>query len=139
MLRNEDFSAAPSSAIVAELGRRLEQIRLGLNQRQEILAQEAGVSRSTVHRIEGGNNISLDSFVRLLIGLGMADQLAALLPDMQIRPVEMAERDGNMRQRATGGLKVKSGSAALKAGKVKPTGKGGVTRRKRWGDEEDGR
>jgi putative transcriptional regulator len=97
-----DFSIASSSVIAAALGKRLEAIRLSQNIPQAELAKQAGVSRSTMTRIADGKSISLDSFIRVIKALGLADHLAALLPDPSVRPVEMAANQGQHRRRASG-------------------------------------
>lgn len=51
-------------------------------------------------RLADGQAISLDSFVRVMMALGLTDHLAALLPDPAIRHVERLQRHGGERQRA---------------------------------------
>jgi len=96
-----DFSTSSSTAIASALCRRLEEIRLGKNISQAELARQAGVSRSTMTRIADGKSISLDSFIRVIKALGLAEHLATLLPDPKVRPVELASHQGQHRQRAS--------------------------------------
>ncbi len=102
MNRNIDFTTSPSATIAATLCKRLEEIRLGNNISQAELARQAGVSRSTMTRIADGQSISLDSFIRVVKALGLADHLAALLPDPDVRPVELVRHAGRHRRRASG-------------------------------------
>ena len=97
-----DFTATPSPAIASALCKRLEAIRLQKNISQADLAREAGVSRSTMTRIADGKSISLDSFIRVMKALGLADHLATLLPDPAVRPVELVTHAGRHRKRASG-------------------------------------
>ena len=97
-----DFTTSPSAAIAEALCKRLEEIRLSKNISQAELARQAGVSRSTMTRIADGQSISLDSFIRVIKALGLADHLAALLPDPSVRPVELVTHEGRHRRRATG-------------------------------------
>ena len=83
-----DFSLANSSQIGTALGRRIEQIRLSRNITQPQLAQEAGISERTLRNLEKGSGISFDTFIRVLIALGIQHSLEALLPDPTVRPVE---------------------------------------------------
>jgi len=99
-MRNIDFSTAPSEAIIEALGARLEEIRLARNITQADLAKEAGVSRSTLTRLSIGKPVSLDSFVRVMQALRLADHLAALLPDPGVRPVDRVRLEGSERKRA---------------------------------------
>lgn len=100
MTHNVDFSVASSEAIIEALCRRLEEIRLSRNVSQAGLAEEAGVSRSTMTRIADGKPISLDSFVRVMQALRLTGHLAALLPDPAVRPVDRVRFGGSQRRRA---------------------------------------
>ena len=102
MTHNSDFATGSSSTVAATLCKRLEQIRLSKNISQTELAREAGVSRSTLTRIADGRSISLDSFIRVMQALGLADHLAALLPHPDVRPVERVRQQGKQRRRASG-------------------------------------
>ena len=106
MSLKRDFSTSSSTAIAAALCKRLEEIRLSKNISQAALAKQAGVSRSTMTRIADGQSISLDSFIRVVKALGLADHLAVLLPDPDVRPVELARHEGQHRRRASGKRKV---------------------------------
>lgn len=118
MSRKPDFTTSSSSAIADALCKRLEEIRLSTNISQTELAKQAGVSRSTMTRIADGQSISLDSFIRVAKALGLAEHLAALLPDPEVRPVELLRHEGKHRRRASS--------------KHKPAEPWS------WGDEEDG-
>jgi transcriptional regulator with XRE-family HTH domain len=102
MERTSDFLTSSSATIAAALCKRLEEIRLSKNISQAELASQAGVSRSTMTRIADGKSISLDSFIRVVKALGLADHLAALLPDPEVRPVELVRHEGRHRRRASG-------------------------------------
>ena len=67
-------------AVISELGRRLAERRLSLNLSQSALAHEAGVSRSTVSRLEAGESTQLTNFVRLLRALGLLAELDGIAP-----------------------------------------------------------
>jgi len=97
-----DFTTSSSAAIAEVLCKRLEEIRLSRNISQAELARQAGVSRSTMTRIADGRSISLDSFIRVIKALGLAEHLATLLPDPEVRPVELVRREGKHRLRASG-------------------------------------
>ena len=100
MTHNIDYSSTSSEAIIKALCHRLEEIRLSRNVSQAGLAEEAGVSRTTMTRIAIGKPISLDSFVRVMLALGLTDHLAALLPDPGVRPVDRLRFGGKERRRA---------------------------------------
>lgn len=100
MSPNTDFSLAPIPEIEAEIGRRLEAIRLEENISQDALAAEAGVSRRTITRLENGGGISVETLIRLMRALGVANRLEALLPEPGIRPIDRVRLKGKQRQRA---------------------------------------
>ncbi|NOR36643.1 MAG: helix-turn-helix domain-containing protein [Woeseiaceae bacterium] len=106
MTHNIDFNIASSEAVTKALLERIEEIRLSRNVTQAALAKEAGVSRSTITRLAHGQSISVDSFVRVMQALGLADHLAALLPNPNVRPVERIRLDGAERRRASSRRKV---------------------------------
>lgn len=96
-----DYEDAASSDVEAALCSRLEEIRLSRNITQAELAKLAGVSRSTVTRMtRPDQGISLDSFIRLLQALDLADNLSGLLPDQSVRPVDRVREKSYQRKRA---------------------------------------
>ena len=101
MTHTIDFTVASSDVVIKALFERIEEIRLSRNISQAALAKEAGVSRSTMTRLAQGRGISVDSFVRIMQALGLADHLAALLPNPTVRPVERIRLDGGERRRAS--------------------------------------
>ena len=101
MTHKIDFAVASSDAVIDALFQRIEQLRLSRNISQAALAKEAGVSRSTITRLASGENISVDSFVRVMQALGLADHLEALLPNPNVRPVERIRLEGAERRRAS--------------------------------------
>ena len=97
-----DYESAPIEAVQADLGRRVEVLRLGRNIQQLELAREAGVSRRTITRLENGQSVSLDTLLRVMRALGISGRLAALLPDPTVLPVDRVRLKGKERKRASG-------------------------------------
>jgi transcriptional regulator with XRE-family HTH domain len=100
MAHNIDLQSSPISSVEAEIGRRLEGVRLAANVSQAQLAAEAGVSRRTITRLENGGGVSLDTLIRVMRALDIADRLDALLPDPNVRPIDRIRLKGKQRQRA---------------------------------------
>jgi len=92
----------PVKAVLSALGRRLRRARLDANLTQSDLGRLAGVSLKTVRNAEDGQNISLETLISMLQGVGRGDDLELLLADGGPSPVELLERQGRARQRATG-------------------------------------
>lgn len=95
-----DFSLAASSQIELALCRRLANIRLLRNMTQAQLARQAGLSIGTLVRLEKGEGVSLDTFIRVLTALGIQGNLTSLLPDPDVRPMERIRHTGAERLRA---------------------------------------
>lgn len=97
-----DYSFANNQQIAADLAQRLVNLRLAYNLTQTELALEAGVSPLTIHNLEAGKTVSLDTFIRVLRALNLLPNLEALLPSMPIRPIERVARSKRERKRASG-------------------------------------
>ena len=95
-----EFSLATSEQIEAALCKRLESIRLSRNITQAQLAEKAGVSPRTIGRLEKGQGVSVDTFIRIMMALGIQQNLEALLPDPIVRPIERVGIGGGERKRA---------------------------------------
>ena len=100
MSYNIEFSVATSEQIEAALCKRLENIRLSRNITQAQLAEEAGVSPRTIGRLEKGQGVSMDTFIRIMMALSIQQNLEALLPDPTVRPIERVGMGTGERQRA---------------------------------------
>ena len=87
-------------AVLGELGGRIARHRLDRGLSQDTLAEEAGLSRSPVVRMERGESVQLVSLLRVLRVLGMLDNLDALVPAPQISPIQLLKLRGKERQRA---------------------------------------
>jgi transcriptional regulator with XRE-family HTH domain len=101
MTNSLDYSLASSEQIKADLCLRLEQIRLTRNITQARLADQAGLSIRTIRNLESGQGVSLDTFIRVLIALGIQQNLQVLLPDPRVRPIERVMLGGKERLRAS--------------------------------------
>ena len=88
-------------AILAELGGRLAQRRLELQLTQEMLAEQAGVSKRTVERIEAGATAQMSTLIRLLRALALLDRLETLAPETGPRPMDLIRLKGKARKRAS--------------------------------------
>lgn len=89
------------NAILAEMGRRLAQWRINLQLTQARLAEEAGVSKRTVERIEAGTSAQMSSMIRVLRVLDLVEGLDSLTPETGPRPMDLLKLKGKTRQRAS--------------------------------------
>lgn len=88
--------------ILGELGRRLAQRRIELQFTQADLAEQAGVSKRTVERIEAGATTQMSTMIRILRVLELLDRLETLVPEAGPRPMDLIKLTGKARQRASG-------------------------------------
>jgi len=98
------ISAELTDAVVLEeLGTRLAGARLGRNLTQAELAEQAGVSKRTVERLESGAVAThLSGFLRVCRVLGLLGNFESLIPEAATSPMEQLKRQRGKRQRATG-------------------------------------
>ena len=86
-----------------ELGARLAAARLGRNLTQAALAEQSGVSKRTVERLESGAVATqLSGFLRVCRVLGLAEGFETLIPEPAVTPMEQLKRQSRKRQRASG-------------------------------------
>ena len=77
--------------ILARIGQRLKAVRLKQNITQQRLAEDSGVSLSSVKKIENGEIRSFDSLLRVLRTLGKLEVLQPLVEEEQLSPSEYYE------------------------------------------------
>lgn len=93
---------ATDAAVLAEIGRRLALVRLEKNLTQIQLAEQAGVSKSTVQRLESGDvSPQLSGFIRVCRVLDLIERFELLVPEPLPSPVEQLKLGGKRRQRAS--------------------------------------
>ena len=100
MADNSTFRNTTSRSLRTELGNRLARQRLARNVTQAALAETAGIGLRTLRRVEAGDPSSLDSVLRVVIALGLADGLMTGIPALDVRPIERVESRGRERRRA---------------------------------------
>lgn len=86
-----DFAFATEQEIRAELGKRLREQRLAQGLTQVELAQRAGISTNTLGPLESKGQCTLESFIRTVMGLGLADELQSLFA-LEIKSIAQMER-----------------------------------------------
>lgn len=91
------------NAILQELGERLARCRLDSALTQASLAEQAGVSKSTIERLEDGESVQLINLVRVLRALNLTSGLEALAPETAVRPLDVLEHNGQRRRRVRPG------------------------------------
>lgn len=90
------------AAVFCELGRRVMAERLAQNLTQAQFAEAAGISKRTLERLEDGEPTQLSNLIRVLRALNKLTSLEALLPVLPASPIDLVERQGKVRKRASG-------------------------------------
>lgn len=84
----------------AELGAKLQALRLNKNLDQQTLAERAGISVRALRNLENGQGSSVKTLVRVLRALGREGWLQTIAPVATINPL-MLTRSAEPRQRAS--------------------------------------
>ena len=98
--------------ILRGLGGGLARVRLERNLTQAGLAEQAGVSKRTVERMEAGGVTQLVNLVRVCRVLDLLERFEALIPEPVPSPVAQLKQRGRERKRASS-----SKAATARAGK----------------------
>ena len=88
-------------AILVELGERISSRRLELQLTQAEAAEQAGIAKRTLERIEAGHSAQMSSLIRLLRVLDGLQGLEGTIPESGPRPMDLLRRKGKLRQRAS--------------------------------------
>jgi transcriptional regulator with XRE-family HTH domain len=93
------ISNANITSRLAALAVRLKRARLEARLTQQALADLSGVSTKTIGNAEDSGQVSLDTLLRLLDGLGRTAELDTVLKDLGPSPIALAKQHGKRRQR----------------------------------------
>jgi DNA-binding XRE family transcriptional regulator len=84
------------------LSARIAGRRIELPLTQATVAEQAGIAKRTLERLEAGQSSQLITLVRVLRVLDAASGLDSLIPEPGPRPMDLLKREGKVRQRASG-------------------------------------
>jgi len=101
-------------AVLHEIGDRLERRRIDAGLTQAQLAEEAGISKRTVERIEAGHSTDSVMLLRVLRVLKLFETLDQLVPDLPQSPLMLLEGRGRARKRVGHSRRMPDGTGAPK-------------------------
>jgi len=107
-------SELTDQAILQEVGERLERRRIDAGLTQARLAEEAGVSKRTVERIEAGHSTDFVMLLRVLRVLKLMEPLDQLVADLPQSPLVLLKGRGRARQRVGHPRRPRDGTAPPK-------------------------
>ena len=99
------------AAVLREIGLRLARARLEAGLTQAETAQEAGVAKRTLERLEAGRSVDSVVLIRVLRALRLTGNLDSLLPDLPQSPVALLKSKGRQRARVRRPQKVRAKDA----------------------------
>ena len=109
------------AAVLHEFGDRLERRRIDAGLTQAQLAEEAGISKRTVERMEAGHSTDFVMLLRVLRVLKFLEALDQLVPDLPQSPLVLLKGRGRTRKRVGHSRQPRVGAATSKPATPKPT------------------
>lgn len=83
---------------IVELGKRIKLYRIQKNMSQQDLEDKSGVSKRSISRLEQGETVQVDNLFKILIALGLGDNIDLLVPDQMKRPTYYLEENHRPRR-----------------------------------------
>lgn len=88
-----------------QLGGKLKLYRVSMGLTQQDLEEKSGISKRSISRLEQGESVQLDNFIRIMTALNLGENIDILIPDQSKRPSYYLDKKGKgpQRVRKTGG------------------------------------
>ena len=93
-----DLSYKTPEELQTLLGERLRAIRLARNLAQRELAGKAGLSLRALIHLEAGEGSTIESLLRVLKALNLADAIELLAPQPQVSPLQLLKQGAHVRR-----------------------------------------
>ena len=71
---------------IKELGQKIKIYRIMNEMSQQDLEDKRGVSKRSISRLEQGESVQVDNLFKILLALGLGDNIELLVPDQTKRP-----------------------------------------------------
>lgn len=84
---------------IRELGQKIKTYRIMQELTQQDLEDMTGVSKRSISRLEQGESVQVDNLFKILIALGLGDNIELLVPDQTKRPSFYLEKTDNKPKR----------------------------------------
>jgi len=89
-------------ALSETIGAFIKQNRLEQNRTQDEVAEQAGISRSTLSLLEKGGSVTVSTLIQVLRVLELLNLMNSFQVTMQLSPLELAKLEQEKRVRARG-------------------------------------
>lgn len=103
---------------IRDLGQKIKTYRIMQGLSQQDLEDVTGVSKRSISRLEQGESVQMDNLFKLLIGLGLGENIELLVPDQTKRPSFYLQKEVSTPKR------------------VRKRSKSNRSEEFKWGDEE---
>ena len=100
------WASMSDKVLVKHIGAFIKHHRMEQNKTQDVLANEAGISRSTLSLLERGETVTLATFMQVLRVLDQLQIMDAFTIQEILSPLAMAKMAKEKRKRASGKRKV---------------------------------
>ena len=84
---------------IKELGQKIKTYRIMNEMSQQDLEDKSGVSKRSISRLEQGESVQVDNLFKIIIALGLGDNIDLLVPDQTKRPSYYLEQAKNKPKR----------------------------------------
>lgn len=85
------FGTENNQTILIELGRRIQDTRIAAALTQKELAERAGISHSTLVRLESGESVRFEHVLNTLRALALLANVDLLIPEQGIMPSDLID------------------------------------------------
>ena len=100
---------------IKELGQKIKSYRILNDMSQQDLEDNSGVSKRSISRLEQGESVQVDNLFKIIMALGLGDNIDLLVPEQTKRPSYYLEKSEDRPKRVR---------------------KKSVKKEFKWGDEE---
>lgn len=84
---------------IKELGEKIKTYRISSGMSQQDLEDKSSVSKRSISRLEQGESVQMDNLFKILISLGLGDNIELLVPDQTKRPSYYLDNEEKRPQR----------------------------------------
>ena len=95
----KDAQLLNDSALLSEIGTRVSKARIDRKMTQAELADQAGIGKRTLERLENGESVQLTTFLRILRVLSLLPSIDQLLPAQPLHPLAIIKEKEKPRSR----------------------------------------
>lgn len=85
------FGTENNQTILMELGRRIQDTRIAASLTQKELAERAGISLSTLVRLESGESVRFEYVLNTLRALNLLSNIDLLVQEQEMRPSDLLD------------------------------------------------